>query len=194
MDGQFKEQTEYVDDTQKKPRKNTFGNSKISNSLIRKRIGRAIWLQINTVVCFTKQMRTTDKQLFEIQNRVRYGLATAEDHAILSKRVVKPRNDLQSLSNAPWNEAPIIVFRNSLRTDINIKAVVLKSIEQNAKLIVCVAKDIFPKTSTDNTDLIRYALNLDDNKTEHLPGFLPLAAGSILFCLSILESILTVNL
>lgn len=77
---------------------NSFAISKINNALIRKKNGRAILLQINIVVILSKQMRTVDQQLFEIQNKVRDGIATIQDHAILSKRVVKSSNDLKSLS------------------------------------------------------------------------------------------------
>lgn len=151
--------------------------SKVSNALIRKRIGRAIWLQINTVVILSKQMRTVDQELYEIQNRVRFGVATAEDHKVLSKRVIKSGNIIQSLANSPWNAAPIIVFRNNLKNGINNRAVVRKSIEDNTPLIVCVANDTFSKNSIQNRAIVHYTLNLDDNKTENLPGYLPLVKG-----------------
>lgn len=150
---------------------------KINNSLIRKRIGRAIWLQINTVVILCEQMRTTDVTLLGIQNRIREGIATSADHKILSSRVVKPGNALQSLSKEPWNAAPIIVFRNSLRSAINLKSVIRKSEIERKQLFVCVANDNFPQNSFQNEHIRYYALNLDDNKTQNLPGLLPLVEG-----------------
>lgn len=91
--------------------------------------------------------------------------------------MVEFENYLKSSLDKPWNSAPIIVFRNNLRNAINTKAVIRKSIEENTPLIVCVANDIFPKSSFRTKEIIRYSLNLDDNKTDNLPGYLPLVSG-----------------
>ncbi|CAF1380112.1 unnamed protein product [Didymodactylos carnosus] len=50
-------------------------------------VGRALWLQINTVVQLTRQIRTDDPAFLEAQNRLRYGRCTTEDHKLLSRRV-----------------------------------------------------------------------------------------------------------
>lgn len=81
------------------------------------------------------------------------------------------------MTATPWNTAPIIVFRNNLRNAINFRDVIRKSKEDNSQFIVCVANDTFSKKSIENNDIVRYALNLDDSKTQNLPGYLPLASG-----------------
>ena len=150
---------------------------KINNSFIRKKVGRALWLQINVVVILKKQMRTTDLRLLDIQNRIREGKATKDDHNELRKRIVGIGNELESLAESPWNSAPVIVFRNDLRTCINNKAVEKFAKENNTPMIVCVASDKLSSASSKNKEISRYILSLDDSKTQGLPGYLPLVAN-----------------
>lgn len=103
-------------------------------------------------------MRTTDQRLLNIQNRMREGTVTEEDHKELSKRIVGRDNELKSFFEPPWNTAPIITFQNDLRTIINHRAVTKKAIEDKTPLIVCVANDTF-------------------SVTQNLPGYLPLVEG-----------------
>lgn len=81
------------------------------------------------------------------------------------------------MTDTPWNIAPIIVYRNNLRNAINYRAVIRKSIESSTQLIVVVANDTFLDNLFHNNEIKRYALKLDDNKTQNLPGYLPLTLG-----------------
>ncbi|CAF4529264.1 unnamed protein product [Rotaria sp. Silwood2] len=73
--------------------------------------------------------------------------------------------------------APILVFRNTLRTHINNKAVLNKTIEMGLTPTVCVAQDYIQRKPVDDLRLRKVILELPDNKTEHLPGYLPLVLG-----------------
>ncbi|CAF4921564.1 unnamed protein product, partial [Rotaria sp. Silwood1] len=73
--------------------------------------------------------------------------------------------------------APILVFRNTLRTQINNRAVLNKAMEMGHRPIVCVAQDYINNTAIDDVRLRKAILELPDNKAEHLPGYLPLVPG-----------------
>ncbi|KAJ6646482.1 ATP-dependent DNA helicase pfh1 [Pseudolycoriella hygida] len=121
-----------------------------------------------------KQMRTSDRRLLDIQNRIRTGKATKDDHNELRKRVVGIGSELESRADSPWNSAPVIVFRNDLRTCINNMAAEKFAKEIGTRMIVSVANDKLSIASSKNKEILRYILSLDDNKTQGLPGYLPL--------------------
>lgn len=70
-----------------------------------------------------------------------------------------------------------MVFRNALRTEINIRAVLNRTLELGLQPVVCVAEDYVAGKLIDNLRLREAILELSDNKTEHLPGYLPLVPG-----------------
>jgi len=75
-------------------------------------------------------------------------------------------------------QAPILVYRNEIRTELNNRAVINKACEIKQSPTVVIAKDtIRAKKGIDLPDLNRRLLALPDNKTEHLPGYLPLVPG-----------------
>ena len=72
-------------------------------------------------------------------------------------------------------QAPILVYRNELRTELNNRAVINKAYGMGRSPTVVIATDtIKAKKHIDLPDLTRRLLALPDNKTEHLPGYLPL--------------------
>jgi hypothetical protein len=72
-------------------------------------------------------------------------------------------------------QAPILVYRNELRTELNNRAVINKAYGMGRSPTVVIATDtIKAKKQIDLPDLTRRLLALPDNKTEHLPGYLPL--------------------
>ncbi|CAF1245992.1 unnamed protein product [Adineta steineri] len=80
-------------------------------------------------------------------------------------------------SSAP-SLAPILVYRNELRTELNNRAVVNRAYEMGRSPTVVIATDtIKAKKHIDLPDLAKRLLALPDNKTEHLPGYLPLVPG-----------------
>ncbi|CAF1406925.1 unnamed protein product, partial [Rotaria magnacalcarata] len=90
-------------------------------------------------------------------------------------RIVKTAKHINS--EIPFGDAPILVFRNTLRTQINNRAVLNKAIEMGLRPMVCVAQDYFQRKIIDDLRLRKTILELPDNKTEHLPGYLPLVPG-----------------
>ncbi|CAF5190140.1 unnamed protein product, partial [Rotaria sp. Silwood1] len=75
-----------------------------------------------------------------------------DDHDRFCKRVVSSDNDVKSLTESPWNLAPMLY--NQLST-------------------VVVANDRVRNHDIDNIDFRRFLLSLPDNKTEGLLGYLP---------------------
>jgi hypothetical protein len=75
-------------------------------------------------------------------------------------------------------QAPILVYRNELRTELNNRAVVNKAYEIGQSPTVVVAQDIIKtKKNVELPYIMKQLLLLPDNKTEHLPGYLPLVPG-----------------
>lgn len=71
-----------------------------------------------------------------------------------------------------------MVYRNEIRTALNNKAVVNKAYELGQCPTVVIATDnIKARKPIDLPDLTKRLLSLPDNKTEHLPGYLPLVPG-----------------
>ncbi|UJR24346.1 hypothetical protein I4U23_005723 [Adineta vaga] len=74
--------------------------------------------------------------------------------------------------------ATILVYRNELRTELNNRAVINKAYETGRSPTILIATDtIQAKKHIDLPDLTKRLLALPDNKTEHLPGYLPLVSG-----------------
>ena len=94
---------------------------------------------------------------------------------MLMSRVVKPGNKIESLRENPWNAATMLVFRNEVRTIINNLSVFLAqhTIESSHQLLI-VANDQVRRHDIDNAEIRRFLLCLPDNKTEGLPGYLPI--------------------
>ncbi|CAF4463540.1 unnamed protein product [Didymodactylos carnosus] len=138
-------------------------------------VGRALWLQLNTVVQLIRQMRTDDHAFLEAQNRLRYGQCTIEDHKLLSKRVIGHQScPVKSLNDIEWKEAPVLVFRNDLRTELNNLAVISTAREIGVVTVVCIAHDTFNVDSVVNEKLRKFILRLPDNKTKGVCGYLSL--------------------
>ena len=89
-------------------------------------------------------------------------------------RVVKPGNKIESLQENLWNSATMLVFRNEVRTIINNLSVFEHSKRSNQIPIVSVANDQVRRQDIDNVEIRRFLLRIPDNKTEGLPGYLPI--------------------
>ena len=66
------------------------------------------------------------------------------------------------------------MFRNEVRTIINNLSVFEHSTQSNQLPIVIVANDQVRRHDIDNAEIRRFLLCLPDNKTEGLPGYLPI--------------------
>lgn len=124
-------------------------------------------------------MRTDDSALLAMQNRIRFGNGTMDDHQTLCTRIVKPMNALRSLNDPEWKKAAILECRNELRTQLNNMSVICMAQENNEQLVVCVARDTVHVDEVDKHRFVEFWLNLPDSKTEGLPGNLPLVRGEI---------------
>ncbi|CAF1529169.1 unnamed protein product [Didymodactylos carnosus] len=143
-------------------------------------VGRALWLQLNTVVQLIRQMRTDDSAFLEAQNRLRYGQCTTEDHKLLSTRVIGHQScPVKPLDDIEWKEAPVLVFRNDLRTELNNLAVISAAREIGVVPVVCIAHDTFNADSAVNEKLRKFILRLSDNKTKGLCGYLSLVIDEL---------------
>ncbi|CAF1440299.1 unnamed protein product [Adineta ricciae] len=68
-------------------------------------------------------MRTEDLRYLQLLDRLRYGQCNYDDYELLQTRAVG-QPSIESLHDSPWNKAPILVFRNEIRTQINNKAAI----------------------------------------------------------------------
>ncbi|CAF3596910.1 unnamed protein product [Rotaria sp. Silwood1] len=143
---------------------------------IQQRVARSLILQINCVVKLTQQMRTEDIRYLQLLERLRQGQCNYDDYELLLTRVVG-QPSVSSLRESPWNKAPILVFRNEVRTQINHKAAIQNAAQLNCAPIVCVAQDTCKGKPIEDPILIKKLLELSDSKTEHLSGLLPLVPG-----------------
>ncbi|CAF4446449.1 unnamed protein product, partial [Adineta steineri] len=74
-------------------------------------------------------------------------------------------------------QAPILAFRNEVRTQLNNKAAVHNAAQLGHQLMVCVPQDICRGKPIEDPILMKKVLELSDSKTEHLPGLLPFVPG-----------------
>ncbi|CAF1445974.1 unnamed protein product [Adineta ricciae] len=95
---------------------------------------------INCVVMLEEQMKTKDLAYRSLLNRVRHGEGTHEDWQLLRTRVIGIGLHI-SLNDPPWNEAPILVYRNELRAELNNRAVINKAYEMGRVPTIVVATD-----------------------------------------------------
>ncbi|CAF1257771.1 unnamed protein product [Rotaria sordida] len=154
--------------------KQTAKQRNVTERDIQCKVGRALWLQVNKVFFLIEQMRNKDPLFMDMQSRLRRGECNDDDYKMLCKRVVSPENEVKSLREAPWNSATMLVFRNEVRTNINNYCVFDESKKNNYLPMVVVANDRVRNVEIDNIDLRRFLLSIPDNKTEGLPGYLPI--------------------
>lgn len=127
-------------------------------------------------------MRTTDISYRDLLIRLRNSTCTKQDHKLLLSRVAGSKNcNVKSLDDPLWRDATILVFSNEVRQEINNHTSISRSIENGTVLYVCVANDIVsignnvvPKSCK---NILNNILKMTDDKTDNLPGLLPLIPG-----------------
>ncbi|CAF1468535.1 unnamed protein product [Adineta ricciae] len=147
-----------------------------SEKEVQQRVARSLLLQINCVVKLTQQMRTEDSGYLQLLDRLRHGQCNYDDYDLLQTRVVG-QPSIESLHDSPWSKAPILVFRNEVRTQINNKAAIHNATQMGHPPIFCVAQDTCKGKAIEDPTLLKKLLELSDSKTEHLPGLLPFVPG-----------------
>ncbi|CAF4616096.1 unnamed protein product [Rotaria socialis] len=133
---------------------------------IQQRVTRSLILQINCVVKLTQHMRTEDIRYLQLLERLRHGQCNYDDYELLMTRVVG-QPSVGSLRDSPWNKAPILVFRNEVRTQLNCKAAIHNTTQSGYTPIVCVAQDTCKGKPIEDPTLTKKLLELSDIKTEH---------------------------
>ncbi|CAF1687856.1 unnamed protein product, partial [Adineta ricciae] len=111
-----------------------------SGKEIQQRVSRSLILQMNCVVKLTQQMRTEDVRYLQLLDRLRHGQCKYDDYELLQTRVVG-QPTIESLHDSPWNKAPILMFRNEVRTLINNKAAIHNATQMGDPPMVCIAQD-----------------------------------------------------
>ncbi|CAF1541328.1 unnamed protein product, partial [Rotaria sordida] len=147
-----------------------------SEKEIQQGVSRSLILQMNCVVKLTQQMRTEDLRYLQLLDRLRHGQCNYDDYELLQTRVVG-QPSIESIHDSPWNKAPILVFRNEIRTQINNKAAIHNATQMGHTPMVCVAQDTCKGKAIEDPILLKKLLELSDSKTEHLPGLLPFVPG-----------------
>ncbi|CAF3879261.1 unnamed protein product [Rotaria sordida] len=147
-----------------------------SEKEIQQRVARSLILQINCVAKLTQQMRTEDLRYLQLLDRLRHGQCNYDDYELLQTRVVG-QPSIESLHDSPWNKAPILVFRNEVRTQLNNKAAIHNATQIGHPPMICVAQDTCNGKPVEDPILVKRLLALSDSKTEHLPGLLPFVPG-----------------
>ena len=125
-------------------------------------------------------MRVDDVEYLAALYRMRLGECTIKDYELFRSLIIGRSEDIHSLSDAAWNDAPILVYRNEIRTELNNCAEINKCHELNYLLVVCLAQDKTKSKIIDENNLHRpqrFFLSLPGNKTESFPGYLPLVPG-----------------
>ncbi|CAF1565147.1 unnamed protein product [Adineta ricciae] len=150
-------------------------NKLLSEKEIQQRVARSLILQINCVVKLTQQMRTEDLRYLRLLERLRQGQCSYEDYELLLTRV--DGQSSVSLREPPWNQAPMLVFINEIRTQLNHRSAIHNAVEAGTNLMVCVAQNFCKGKAVEEPALVKKLLELSDSKTEHLPSLLPLVPG-----------------
>jgi hypothetical protein len=80
-------------------------------------VGKAIYLQFETVIDLVQQWRITDKEWMNILARSRDGECTKQDiHEIRKLIITNPECDVPDFDSEPWNTATLVTPRNCVRT------------------------------------------------------------------------------
>ncbi|CAF1499046.1 unnamed protein product [Adineta ricciae] len=138
-----------------------------SEKEIQQRVARSLILEMNGVVKLTQQMRTEDIRYLQLLERLRQGQCSYEDYELLLTGVVGQSS--VSLREPPWNQAPMLVFRNQIRTQLNHRSAIHNAVQAGCNPMVCVAQDFCKGKPVEEPALLKKLLELSDSNTEHLP-------------------------
>ena len=118
-------------------------------------------------------MRTEDQKYLTLLNYLHLGETMRADFDYFCTQIIGPGQVVQSLKQKAWCDAPILVFRNQLRTKINNRAAVDKAKQTGISFVVVMARDKIRSKTVEDDVIYERLLHQSDNKTELLPGLLP---------------------
>jgi len=142
--------------------------------------GRTLWSQLNYARFLTQQMRCQDtgylSMLTELRNR---STTMANQHAtFLATRTLGSSTSDRDATCAEFANAPIITTRNAVRVAINFSKAKVHAKTSNKKLVILMARDrTSAKAGPLDLEERKKLLHKLDNKTENLPGMLPLVSN-----------------
>ena len=152
----------------------------VCQKIVEKENGRMLWLQLTHVIILKEQMRQLDDPEFaSLLSRLRIGKCTDADYELLNSRILS-RNDLGN----EWDEVPILVSRNVIKTEINKVKIKLFSQKYKKKIYTVTALDQQTrykniKTISEHTSTI--LKELDESLTANLITQLQLVIGAKYF-------------
>lgn len=106
-------------------------------------LGREIFLQFDTVVILTEQIRVRDSVWSGILNRLRVGECDDKDIREVEKLVLtNPACDVPNFQEDPWSDAILITTRHGVRERWNEEAIAKHCLKTGNLRYVCPAEDI----------------------------------------------------
>jgi hypothetical protein len=139
--------------------------------------GRSLWCLLNYSLFLTEQMRCTDPVfhtlLTDLRNKSTKMIKT---HAkLIAARTLGSATADADANCDEFANAPIITTRNAVRVAINFEKAKVHSAALGEKMVVVLARDSgSAKAGLIDLPTRKRLLHLLDNKTDHLPGMLPL--------------------
>ena len=142
-------------------------------------IGKAIYLQFETVVILSQQMRITDSAWLGILQRSRDGTCTIDDLSEIRRLVLtNPRCDIPDFSKPPWSDAVLVTPRHGVRLLWNVAAVEKHSQRSGNMIYVSNAEDGRGRERQPLTLKERImAAKMSEKRTARLPEQIELCVG-----------------
>jgi ATP-dependent exoDNAse (exonuclease V), alpha subunit - helicase superfamily I member len=149
------------------------------NQRVTAKLGRAIFLQFETVVILRQQMRISDHHWIEILGRLREGECTEQDLKDIRQLVLTNKKcDIPDFSKEPWSEAILITARHSVRNAWNAMALNNHCNKTGHIRYISSAEDSKGRNREDLSIHERYEVaRLTADKTGRLPDRVEIAIG-----------------
>lgn len=142
-------------------------------------VGRAIYLQFDTVVILREQMRIKDKQWMEILNRARIGECTCDDiKEIRSLVMTETTCDVPDFTYDPWKSATLVTPRHGVRNPWNEECINRHCATTGHRKYIFEAEDTVGKDRRPLTIGERVVVaGISEKKSARLPGRISIAIG-----------------
>ena len=148
-----------------------------TNRAQKKILGKLLWLSVETVVMLQETMRqagSQNAQFVGILQRLRSGLCTPADHALLRRRLL---GNIQLSLDEAWQRAPVIVANNATRDAINVRASKAFSDRTGKELHWYHARDTHKRKVVKDAELIECLEAQHSGQTKHRMRRIPLVIG-----------------
>ena len=140
--------------------------------------GKLLWRSVGTVVILTEQMRQhgeANKQFVSLLNRLREGICTIDDFALLTSRLISSAGE--DLLMDEWQKAPIIVSENAVKDAINTRATLAFAKRTHQTVQWFDAMDTYRKAKITDPRVREYLLTQPSGKTGQRLGKIPIVLG-----------------